>query len=147
MKFFLAEWRLRGFFCEYIFYRAVYSERDVVLLDDPLSAVDAHVGKHIFFECIKKELAGRTILFVTHQLQYLKDCDEVIMLSEGVVAEQGKHEHLMQRKGDYAELIKYISMNFGLHSRPLCKLEQLTLCPLNLQKGFFALQRRKNLQV
>jgi len=86
--------------------RAVYSDRDIILLDDPLSAVDAHVGKHIFFECIKKELAGKTVLFVTHQLQYLKDCDEVIMLKDGRIAEKGKHDDLMTHKGEYAELIK-----------------------------------------
>jgi len=86
--------------------RAVYSDRDIILLDDPLSAVDAHVGKHIFFECIKKELAEKTVLFVTHQLQYLKDCDEVIMLKDGRIAEKGKHDDLMTHKGEYAELIK-----------------------------------------
>ncbi|KAG7261535.1 hypothetical protein CRUP_002600, partial [Coryphaenoides rupestris] len=49
--------------------RAVYSGRDIFLLDDPLSAVDAHVGKYIFEECIKKELRGKSIILVTHQLQ------------------------------------------------------------------------------
>ncbi|XP_078100530.1 ATP-binding cassette sub-family C member 11-like [Sander vitreus] len=49
--------------------RAVYSNRDIYLLDDPLSAVDAHVGKHIFEQCIKKELLGKSIILVTHQLQ------------------------------------------------------------------------------
>lgn len=51
--------------------RAVYSNRDIFLLDDPLSAVDAHVGKHIFEECIKKELKGKSVILVTHQLQVI----------------------------------------------------------------------------
>lgn len=54
--------------------RAVYSNKDIYLLDDPLSAVDAHVGKHIFEECIKKALKGKSILLVTHQLQVGKKC-------------------------------------------------------------------------
>ncbi|XP_034747580.1 multidrug resistance-associated protein 9-like [Etheostoma cragini] len=49
--------------------RAIYSDRDLFLLDDPLSAVDAHVGKHIFEKCIKGELQGKSIILVTHQLQ------------------------------------------------------------------------------
>nr|AAP30872.1 ATP-binding cassette protein C12, variant B [Mus musculus] len=49
--------------------RAVYANRQLYLLDDPLSAVDAHVGKHVFEECIKKTLKGKTVVLVTHQLQ------------------------------------------------------------------------------
>jgi len=84
----------------------VYSERNIVLLDDPLSAVDAYVGKHIFSECIKKEMKGRTVIFVTHQLQYLKECDDVITLKEGRIAEHGDHVSLMKAGGEYAELLK-----------------------------------------
>lgn len=83
----------------------MYSENDIVILDDPLSAVDAHVGKHIFFECIKTVLAGKTIIFVTHQLQYLKDCDTVILLKEGRIHEMGKHENLMKDGNEYSQLI------------------------------------------
>ncbi|XP_063967093.1 ATP-binding cassette sub-family C member 5-like [Lytechinus pictus] len=49
--------------------RVLYSNRDIYLLDDPLSAVDAHVGQHIFTHCIKDAMKGKTTLFVTHQLQ------------------------------------------------------------------------------
>jgi len=76
-----------------------------VLLDDPLSAVDVYVGKHIFSECIKKEMKGRTIIFVTHQLQYLEECDDVITLKEGKIAEHGNHVSLMKAGGEYAELL------------------------------------------
>ncbi|XP_037672360.1 ATP-binding cassette sub-family C member 11 isoform X2 [Choloepus didactylus] len=86
--------------------RAVYSDRELYLLDDPLSAVDAHVGKHIFEECIKKVLRGKTIVLVTHQLQYLEFCDQIIFLEDGEICENGTHNELMQRKGQYAQLIQ-----------------------------------------
>ncbi|KAG2469763.1 multidrug resistance-associated protein 9 isoform X1 [Polypterus senegalus] len=86
--------------------RAVYSNRDIFLLDDPLSAVDAHVGKHIFEDCIKKELKGKTVILVTHQLQYLEFCDDVILLEQGSVSEMGTHKLLMEKKGRYAQLIQ-----------------------------------------
>ncbi|XP_046906915.1 ATP-binding cassette sub-family C member 12 [Hypomesus transpacificus] len=86
--------------------RAVYSNKDIFLLDDPLSAVDAHVGKHIFEDCIKKQLKGKSVILVTHQLQYLEFCDEVIMLESGKIKEAGTHKDLMEAMGRYAQLIK-----------------------------------------
>ncbi|NXY91217.1 MRP5 protein, partial [Alcedo cyanopectus] len=65
--------------------RALYSDRSIYILDDPLSALDAHVGNHIFNSAIKKHLKSKTVLFVTHQLQYLVDCDEVIFMKEGCI--------------------------------------------------------------
>ncbi|KAL4696147.1 hypothetical protein H8957_001620 [Semnopithecus entellus] len=86
--------------------RAIYSDRQLYLLDDPLSAVDAHVGKHIFEECIKKTLRGKTVVLVTHQLQYLEFCDQIILLENGKICENGTHSELMQEKGKYAQLIQ-----------------------------------------
>lgn len=66
--------------------RAVYREADIYLLDDPLSAVDAHVGKHLFNECIgpRGRLARRhaTRILVTHQVHFLKEADWVIVLRD-----------------------------------------------------------------
>lgn len=90
--------------------RAVYSKRDIVLLDDPLSAVDAHVGKHIFEECIKKELQGKSVILVTHQLQYLEFCDSILLLEEGKIAEDGPHQKLMEDNMRYAQLISSYQM-------------------------------------
>ena len=84
----------------------MYSNKDIILLDDPLSAVDAHVGKDIFYECIKKVLADKTVIFITHQLQYLKDCDDVVLLKDGRISEHGSHDQLMEADGEYAQLIK-----------------------------------------
>lgn len=85
--------------------RAVYSNRDTVLLDDPLSAVDAHVGKHIFEECIKKELKGKSVILVTHQLQYLEFCDCILLLEDGEIVESGHHQELMKDNKRYSQLI------------------------------------------
>lgn len=90
--------------------RAVYSNRDIFLLDDPLSAVDAHVGKHIFEECIKKELHGKSIIFVTHQLQYLEYCDNILVLEDGEVREAGGHKALMEANDRYAQLFRNYQM-------------------------------------
>ncbi|KAM3828790.1 ATP-binding cassette sub-family C member 12-like [Vipera latastei] len=84
--------------------RAVYANRDIYLLDDPLSALDAQVGSHIFEQCIKKALKGKTILLVSHQLQYLQFCDQIILLEGGEISESGTHAQLMKAQGHYAQL-------------------------------------------
>uniref|UniRef100_A0AAR2M178 ATP-binding cassette sub-family C member 5 n=1 Tax=Pygocentrus nattereri TaxID=42514 RepID=A0AAR2M178_PYGNA len=105
--------------------RAVYSKRDIFLLDDPLSAVDAHVGKHIFEECIKKELRGKSVILVTHQLQYLEFCDEILLLENGEIKEAGTHRTLMKAKGRYAQLIT----NFQLEQSSVTLTHSLTHSP------------------
>ncbi|XP_026086887.1 multidrug resistance-associated protein 5-like [Carassius auratus] len=90
--------------------RALYSNRDIYILDDPLSALDAHVGNHIFNNAIRKHLRGKTVIFVTHQLQYLVDCDDVIFMRDGSITEQGSHEDLMNLNGDYAAIFNNLQL-------------------------------------
>jgi ABC-type multidrug transport system fused ATPase/permease subunit len=85
--------------------RAVYNNVDIFLMDDPLSAVDAHVGNALFEGCMCKELKGKTRILVTHQLQYLAAADQVIVLRDGGVAECGTYAELMARRGLFASLI------------------------------------------
>ncbi|XP_060080880.1 ATP-binding cassette sub-family C member 5-like isoform X2 [Ylistrum balloti] len=85
--------------------RAVYSKSDIYLLDDPLSAVDVHVGRHLFHECIKKTLRGKTVILVTHQLQYMRHCDEILVIEEGKIAERGQHEDLIAQNGYYGSMM------------------------------------------
>ncbi|KAJ3117057.1 Multidrug resistance-associated protein 1, partial [Physocladia obscura] len=75
--------------------RAVYKNSDVYLLDDPLAALDAHVGKQIFYECLTAHLQGKTRVLVTHQLQVLPNVDYIIVLDKGVVVEQGTYADLV----------------------------------------------------
>lgn len=62
--------------------RAVYRRADIYLLDDIFSALDAKIGKIVFEECILKFLGGKTRIMVTHQLQYLKQSDHILILKE-----------------------------------------------------------------
>ncbi|KAM3932947.1 MIT domain-containing protein 1 isoform 2-T3 [Leptodactylus fuscus] len=86
--------------------RALFSSSSLILLDDPLSAVDVYVGAELFSKAIKTGMKSRSVLFVTHQLQYLAECDEVLYLKDGHIAEQGTHEELMKLKSDYALLFE-----------------------------------------
>lgn len=60
--------------------RAVYRDTDIYLLDDPLSAVDIHVSKHLYEQCICGYLKNKTRILVTHQVHYLKNADSIIIL-------------------------------------------------------------------
>ncbi|XP_050068097.1 ATP-binding cassette sub-family C member 4-like [Anopheles maculipalpis] len=83
--------------------RAIYRRADIYLLDDPLSAVDAHVGKHIFEECIVKYLKEKVCVLVTHQLQYLKDMEHVVLMNMGNVEQQGPFRTLAE-SGHFASM-------------------------------------------
>ena len=76
--------------------RAIYSDADIYLLDDPLSAVDAKVGKHLFDRCIKEFLDGRLRILVTHQLQFLKETDSIVILQNGSVVSHGTYSRIEQ---------------------------------------------------
>jgi len=78
--------------------RAVYSDADIYLLDDPLSAVDAKVGKHLFDRCIKEFLDGRMRILVTHQLQFLKETDSIVVLRNGSVICEGTYSRIEKDK-------------------------------------------------
>ena len=76
--------------------RAIYSDADIYLLDDPLSAVDAKVGKHLFEKCIKEFLGGQIRILVTHQLQFLKQVDKIVVLQNGSVMCQGTYIRILE---------------------------------------------------
>ena len=74
--------------------RAVYSNSDIYLLDDPLSALDHKVGKKIFDNWIKSFLNQKWIILVTHQVQLLKDEKKILYMEQGKLIDQGTYRHL-----------------------------------------------------
>eukprot|EP00040_Diaphanoeca_grandis_P037451 m.244078 g.244078 ORF g.244078 m.244078 type:complete len:1509 (+) comp33822_c0_seq1:144-4670(+) len=88
--------------------RAVYSQAMIYILDDPLSAVDTHVGAHIFEKVIGPNgvLKDKCRVFVTHSVQYLPKCDHVVCMRTGVIEEQGKYDTLIKEKGPFSRFIE-----------------------------------------
>lgn len=78
--------------------RAVYREADIYLLDDPLSAVDSDVGSTIFYECVTGYLKDKTVILVTHQLQYLHKIDDILVMSDGQIKTHGEFEELKDKE-------------------------------------------------
>lgn len=92
--------------------RAVYRKADIYLLDDPLSAVDTHVGKHIFERCIQDFLKDKIRVLVTHQLQYLRNVENVILIKDGIIEAQGSYRDL-QKLGEF----EMVSQSYEEHER------------------------------
>ncbi|KAF9308493.1 hypothetical protein BG003_011033 [Podila horticola] len=95
--------------------RAAYQDADIYLLDDPLSAVDAHVDQHLWQNLIGPEglLKNKTRLLVTHGINHLDNVDQIILLKDGQVAEMGHYEELMVAKEAFYQLIKDYSHKHG----------------------------------
>eukprot|EP01104_Vermistella_antarctica_P005283 TRINITY_DN1574_c0_g1_i1.p1 TRINITY_DN1574_c0_g1~~TRINITY_DN1574_c0_g1_i1.p1 ORF type:complete len:1537 (+),score=433.37 TRINITY_DN1574_c0_g1_i1:133-4611(+) len=87
--------------------RAVYRDADIYLLDDPLSAVDVHVGTYLYEECIKKRLADKTVILVTHQLYTLQSADTIIYMHNGAVEAVGTFSELISSGLDLMELVEF----------------------------------------
>ncbi|RZB40999.1 ABC tran and/or MMR HSR1 domain containing protein [Asbolus verrucosus] len=86
--------------------RAVYKKADIYLLDDPLSAVDTHVGKHLFDECVTGFLVDKIVILVTHQLQFLNEVGKIILMDEGSIAAQGSYEYLEASGLEFSEFLR-----------------------------------------
>ncbi|KAG8337592.1 Canalicular multispecific organic anion transporter 1 [Homalodisca vitripennis] len=92
--------------------RAVYYDADIYLLDDPLSAVDSHVGKHIFENVIgpRGQLYKKTRILVTHAVTFLPQVDVIVVMKAGEISEIGTFKELMGKKGEFSEfLIQHIT--------------------------------------
>uniref|UniRef100_A0A8C8B701 Canalicular multispecific organic anion transporter 1 n=1 Tax=Otus sunia TaxID=257818 RepID=A0A8C8B701_9STRI len=87
--------------------RAVYSNADIYVLDDPLSAVDAHVGKYLFKHVLgpKGLLQKKTRILVTHSISFLPQVDNIVVLVAGAVSEHGSYSTLLANRGAFAQFL------------------------------------------
>uniref|UniRef100_A0A671T6J6 ATP-binding cassette, sub-family C (CFTR/MRP), member 2 n=1 Tax=Sinocyclocheilus anshuiensis TaxID=1608454 RepID=A0A671T6J6_9TELE len=111
--------------------RAVYSSADVYFLDDPLSAVDSHVGKHLFERVIgpKGLLKDKTRILVTHGISFLPYVDEIVVLVNGVVSEVGSYDGLRASKGLFRfESISLITSRGGVDDKFLSACVRECMC-------------------
>ncbi|XP_053212745.1 ATP-binding cassette sub-family C member 4-like [Panonychus citri] len=86
--------------------RAVYEDADVYLLDDPLSAVDPGVAEHLFDKCINGYLKAKTRVLITHQLQFLKRADKILIMNEGESIAFGTFKQLNNIGIDFIKFLK-----------------------------------------
>ena len=78
--------------------RAVYSEKPIVLMDDPISALDSNIKKKVFKHVFMDKMRGKTRVLVTHAVDYLHLCDRIIVMKDGRVAIQGTYQDIMHTK-------------------------------------------------
>ncbi|KAB0345164.1 hypothetical protein FD754_022090 [Muntiacus muntjak] len=86
--------------------RAVYQDADIYLLDDPLSAVDAGVSRHLFEQCIHQALQEKITVLVTHQLQFLKDASQILILKDGKMVKRGTYTEFLKSEIDIFSLFE-----------------------------------------
>ncbi|OJD31060.1 abc transporter [Diplodia corticola] len=85
--------------------RAIYFNADIILMDDPLSAVDAHVGRHIMDNAICGLLENKCRVLATHQLHVLHRCDRIMVMHEGRISAAGTFDYLKAHNEDFQKLM------------------------------------------
>ncbi|KAL6854317.1 hypothetical protein ACP4OV_019220 [Aristida adscensionis] len=92
--------------------RSVYEGADVYLFDDPFSAVDAHTGSQLFKDCVMGVLKDKTVLYVTHQVEFLPAADLILVMRDGRIVQKGKFDELLEQNVGFEAIV-------GAHSQAL----------------------------
>lgn len=106
--------------------RAAYQNADIYLLDDPLSAVDAHVDRHLWDHLIGPSglLGDKARVLVTHGIHHLREVDLIVVLKDGEIAEKGHYSDLMGARNAFYRLIKDYSKMERRRSQSTLKLQR-----------------------
>ncbi|XP_030475951.1 ABC transporter C family member 3-like [Syzygium oleosum] len=104
--------------------RAVYQDADIYIFDDPFSAVDAHTGSHLFKECLLGLLSTKTVIYVTHQVEFLPAADFILVMKDGRITEAGKYNDILHAGTNFMELV-------GAHKKALSEVDSIQDRPAN----------------
>jgi subfamily B ATP-binding cassette protein MsbA len=85
--------------------RVIVRNNPILLLDEPTAALDAE-SERLVMDALERLMKGRTVLIIAHRLATIRNADQIVVISEGVVAENGTHEQLVDRNGIYATLYR-----------------------------------------
>ncbi|GLU18970.1 hypothetical protein SLE2022_352430 [Rubroshorea leprosula] len=96
--------------------RSLYQDADIYLFDDPFSAVDAHTGSHLFKEVLLGILKSKTVIYVTHQVEFLSAADLILVMKDGRITQAGKYDEILCQGTDFMELV-------GAHEKALLALD------------------------
>ncbi|XP_052305769.1 ABC transporter C family member 3 isoform X2 [Populus trichocarpa] len=96
--------------------RALYQDAQIYLFDDPFSAVDAHTGSHLFKEVLLGLLSSKTVIYVTHQVEFLSAADLILVMKDGRIAQAGKYDEILNSGSDFKVLV-------GAHKAALSVLD------------------------
>ncbi|GKC18080.1 putative ABC-type xenobiotic transporter, partial [Tanacetum coccineum] len=96
--------------------RALYQDADIYLFDDPFSAVDAHTGSHLFKECLLNFLETKTVIYVTHQVEFLPVADLILVLKDGKITQAGKYDNILTSGSNFIEFV-------GAHKKALLEID------------------------
>lgn len=105
--------------------RAIYKEADIYLLDDPLSAVDTHVGKRLFEDCIENYLSNKCVILVTHQLQYLQNLNNIILIDKGAMKAHGSYADIQGLDYDFSKLMETKEDDYQFEKKKLNSMESI----------------------
>ncbi|XP_061993228.1 ABC transporter C family member 3-like isoform X2 [Rosa rugosa] len=103
--------------------RALYQDADIYLFDDPFSAVDAHTGSHLYKECLMGFLSSKTVIYVTHQVEFLPAADIVLVMKDGKITQAGKFNDILNSETDFMDLV-------GAHNEALSALDSVGVGPV-----------------
>ncbi|CAH1788032.1 unnamed protein product [Owenia fusiformis] len=109
--------------------RAVYANRDVYVLDDPLSALDTTVAEHVYEKCIRQALAEKTVILVSHNMEVLSRCDWIMYLKQGSISEMGSVADLTAIGGDFAKLSESMAKTINEDEKTKSKVSSKTKLP------------------